>query len=366
MKKTILLILGITILVSCQRIDDDDTIIDNLDLPEGVCDYKTAILSPQGFELNTISEIDFNGGVRAFQFVDEQTGFAMLGNNVGSYVEVFKTTDGGQTWYDLNIDINQFPRSMIFRDENFGIITVHDVTGCPSNCQNKCVILKTENGGLDWEEIEIEELRGKLYHPQFDTEGNLYATLSLLGEQPVIVKSTDKGENWDTLFSSPELDFRSITFSFKIFQDKIYASAKEGILVLDTDGQLTKVIDTEEETLWDLALIDEDNLVVAFSTKTIKSTNGGDTWETIHDQSARIIGFDSADKGLMLLRKSSCPMDNYQVNDLIASTNNGGLNWIDAEETTTNLRIHFSNSQKMDDGIWYFMIGNELMKIKEN
>jgi len=256
---------------------------------------------------------------------------------------------------------------MIFRDENFGIITVHDATGCPPpNCQNKCVILKTENGGLDWEQIEIEELSGILYHPQFDSEGNLYANLSLLYEQPVIVKSTDNGENWDTLFTSPELDIRLVTFSFKIFQDKIYASAKDGILVIDTDGQLVKAIGMEETSIWDLALIDEDNLVVAVSGKSIKSTNGGDTWETIHDQSARIIGFDSADKGLMLLQKSSCPTDVYQANDLIASTNNGGFNWSEAEETTTNLKLHFSNSQKMDDGIWYFMIGNELMKIKEN
>ena len=157
-----------------------------------------------------------------------------------------------------------------------------------------------------------------------------------------------------------------VTFSFKIFQDKIYASAKDGILVIDTDGQLIKTIDIDDTPIWDLALIDEDNLVVAVSTKAIKSTDGGDTWETIYDESARIIGFDSADKGLMLLQKSTCPTDVYQVNDLIASTNNGGLNWAEAEETTTNLRIHFSNSQKMDDGIWYFMIGNELMEIKEN
>lgn len=366
MKKLILLILAILVLVSCQRNNDDDTIIDDTNSWEEVCDYKTTILSPEGFELNTISEIDFNGSVKVFQFVDEQIGFAMLGNNVGGYVEVFKTTDGGQTWDNLNIGIDKIPRSMIFRDENFGIITVHDITGCPPpNCQNKCVILKTENGGLGWEEVEIENLKGMLYHPQFDDEDNLYATL-YLNNQSVIVKSMNNGENWDTLFYSPELDI-ILPYSFEIFQDKIYASAKdERLLVISTDGQLTKAIAINDTHVWDLALIDEDNLVMAASEKVIKTTNGGDTWETIYDETARIIGFDSAEKGLMLLQKSSCPNDIYQVNDLIASTNNGGLNWGEAEETTTNLKLHFSNSQRMGNGIWYFMIGNELMEIKEN
>ena len=107
-------------------------------------------------------------------------------------------------------------------------------------------------------------------------------------------------------------------------------------------------------------------MIVVLSGKVIKSTDGGGTWETIYEKSARMIGFDSLDKGLMLLEKNSCPTDVYQVNDLIASTNNGGLSWIEAEETTTNLRINFSNSQKMDDGVWYMMIGNRLIQVKEN
>lgn len=90
------------------------------------------------------------------------------------------------------------------------------------------------------------------------------------------------------------------------------------------------------------------------------------TRETIYGENARMIGFDSIDKGVMLLQKSICPTDVYQVNDLIASTSNSGLNWVEAPETTTNLRIRFSNSQKMGVGVWYMMIGNTLLEIKED
>jgi photosystem II stability/assembly factor-like uncharacterized protein len=364
MKKSILLILGIIVFISCNKNDDDDNSINQLG---EVCDIKTEIKSPNGFEVNSIGEIDFNGSVQSFQFLDDEIGYAMMSKNVGGYVEIFKTTDGGQSWSNLEIGINQYPRSMLFKDENFGIITVHDVTGCPPpNCQNKCVILKTENGGMDWEEVEFQDLKGILYHPKFDSNGNLYANLKL-NDQSALMKSDDNGVNWDTLFNSAELDFNLVTYSFEIYENKIFISAKDGkILVVDTNGQLIKTIEIDNAPIWDVEIIDENNLIVVQSGKVIKSTNGGDTWETIYNESARMIGFDSVDKGLMLLEKSSCPTDVYQVNDLIASTNNGGFNWIEAEETTTNLRINFSNSQKMGDEIWYMMIGNKLIEIKEN
>ncbi len=137
------------------------------------------------------------------------------------------------------------------------------------------------------------------------------------------------------------------------------------ILVIDKNGQFIKTIETNNYTIWDLKIIDEDNIIVV-SDKVIKSTNGGETWETIYGNSARLIDFDSDGKGLMILEKSFCPNDVYQVNDLIASTKNNGLNWLEAEKTTTNLRINFSNSQKMGEGIWFLMIENKLLELKEN
>jgi hypothetical protein len=68
----------------------------------------------------------------------------------------------------------------------------------------------------------------------------------------------------------------------------------------------------------------------------------------------------------MLLNKSSCPSDVYQANDLIASTDNGGITWNEAVETTTNMRINFSNSQQIGDKQWLIMINNRLIQIQEN
>lgn len=371
MKKSILLFLGITFFISCVKnvdYDDDDNSINH---NEELCAYNSEIMLPDGFELTTIGEINFNGNVKTFQFLDKNIGFAMLGNNRGGYVEVFKTIDGGQSWSDLNIGINQYPRSMIIKDENFGIITVHDVTGCPSNCQNKSVVLKTENGGLDWEEVEYEGLKGTLYHPKYDNEGNLYANLALpLEDKATMMKSVDNGENWEIFYESSDLGFTLATFSFEIFQDKIYVSGKdEKLFVIDSNGELIKTLVVDQSSLWsiwDLEIIDENNLIVVLSGQVIKSTNGGTTWESIHEQSARLIGFKSADEGLMLLRKSKCPTSVNLVNDIIASTINGGLSWNEADETTTNILRPFIKSQRMGEGIWYIMLGKKLIEIKEN
>ena len=360
MEKLIFVILTVVLLISC---DQDETLIEEFG---PVCEYKTDIISPTGYDIENIGEIDFNGSVRSFQFVNELTGYAMLGNNVGGYVEIFETTNGGETWTDLNIGIDQHPRGMVFKDENTGIVTVHDVTGCPPpNCLNKCIILRTEDGGENWVEHEIEELKGILYHPQYGNDGNLYALLTL-DETAALMKSSDDGLTWEELFSSEELGFSLVTFSYKLFGNVFYISGKDGkLFIVNNNGDLLKTIEIGRTSIWDLEVVDENNLIVTLSGEVIKSTDGGETWETIYNESARMIGFESADKGLMLLNKSFCPTDVYQANDLIASTNDGGQSWIEAEETTTNMRSNFQNSQQMADGNWYIMIGNKLMEIKE-
>ena len=361
MNKSVLILFAVFTFFSCKKEDDF------LNQFGEVCEFKAKILSPDGYELNNIGNIEFNGTVHAFQMVNDLIGFAMLQNNVGGYVVVFKTIDGGQTWINLHVGINQLPRNMIFRDENFGIITVFDVTGCPPpNCLNKCVILKTEDGGLSWEEIEFVELKGSLNHPKYDNNGNLYANLNL-NDTSAIIKSNDDGETWDTLYFSPELNYRLVTFCFEIYQDKIYTTTRDGnIIILNTSGQIIKTVVIDNFSIWDLEIIDENNFIVVQSGKVMKTTDGGNTWEQIYGKSARMIGFESIDIGLMLLNKSSCPTDYYQANDKIASTINGGLNWVESKETTTNLRSNYVDGQKMSNGKWFLFIDNDLIELRKN
>jgi photosystem II stability/assembly factor-like uncharacterized protein len=363
MKNPFFLLTVAMVFLSCQQMGEEGG---SLFQNKEVCDFQWEIQAPAGWGINTIGTIDFEGSIQAFQFVSEQVGYALGSKNVGGYAEAFKTTDGGQTWTNLNIGFEQHPRSMVFKNENFGLITVHDVTGCPPpNCENRCVILKTENGGLDWEEVVYEDLQGILYHPKFDEEGVLYANLWLDG-QTTLMKSTDNGVSWDSLFASPALDVSLVTFSLDLYKNLLFVTGKDGkLLVVSTQGELVRTIDLQQ-AVWDLEIVDENNLVVAGGGEVIKSSDGGQSWERIYDRNGRLIGFDSVDEGLAFLEKSICPTDVYQVNDVLATTRDGGLSWLEPAETTTNLRSGFVNSQKINPESWHFMYGKTLIELREN
>jgi photosystem II stability/assembly factor-like uncharacterized protein len=360
MKKVLLLIFVISAHLSCIK---DKVSVNEF---EGICNSKTEIFSPQGYTLKTIGNINFAGTVKSFQFVNDQTGFALLHNHEGGVVEIFKTTDGGMNWANLNIGINRTPRSMVFKDENFGFITVLEDPACIlPDCISKCTILKTENGGLDWVQVEYEDLNGYLIHPKYDDKGNLFATFSMNG-QSTILKSTDNALSWHTHFDSVSI-LPGLYFSFDFFEDKIYAKAGHGkILVIDSEGQLIKTMESGNSSIYEVEILDENNIIVTMFEKVVKTSDGGDTWQTIHDQGARMIGFDSPEKGLILMQKNSCQTDDYYVNDLFATSDNGGLNWKEAEKPTTRLRVRFTKSQKMGDGAWFIMLGSTLMELREN
>ncbi len=354
MKKSFLFILSIFFLSSCKEKINDE------------CTYTYEINQPKGYDLSSISEINYNGFVKSFQFINNQVGYVLMTNPNGSYAEVLKTTDGGLTWTDMNLAYRHFSRNMVFKDENIGVITVHDTSGCPPpNCEHKCVILKTEDGGLTWEEIEIQNLKGILYHPQYDSQGNLYALLGFDG-QYTMVKSTDDGDTWQEFYRSDHLGFSLLTFSYKIFDDKFYISTRDkDLLVIDLNGEYVKTIYVGKRSFWDVEIIDENNIIVVVE-DVLKTMDGGETWETIYNRSARVIGFNSVNEGLMILNKSNCEeTDVYQVNDLIASTSDGGYTWTEPKKSTTNLMSDFEGSQKMSNNLWYIMIGNQLMEIKK-
>jgi photosystem II stability/assembly factor-like uncharacterized protein len=347
MKYSIILLLSIMVFFSCKK-EDDAT--------NDVCQYKTELNSPPGHGIKEIGKIDFNGSVKSFQFLDPLVGYALMTKNVGGYLEVFKTIDGGKSWKNLELGMSRYPGNMIFKDKNLGIVTLNNG------------VLRTQDGGSSWEEINT--LKGTLYHPTFDKKGNLYGNLyeyNSINSRITLMKSVDNGKSWETFFNSPELGITLVTFSYKLYEDKLFVSGREGkILKIDTEGRLLKIIDLKNPNIWDFEVIDENNLIAVVSGIVIKSRNGGDTWETIHEGGGRILGFDSIDKGLMFLIKSVCETDVYQVNETIASTKDGGKNWQESKETTTNLSLGFSNSQKMGAGVWYFMLGNKLYEIKEN
>lgn len=118
-------------------------------------------------------------------FVTENIGFM----TVGPYTGAYKTTDGGQTWTLLPVSGNLcYTRGLYFTDENNGFIG-------GSGCFQGELINRMTNGTLDAATSPVT------FDPQkqvsaFDFDGNFGLASSIGGR---ILRTTDGGNNWDTI-----------------------------------------------------------------------------------------------------------------------------------------------------------------------
>ena len=336
-------------ILSCQK---DSGIQPNQ--PDGTCIVNNVLAAPDGFEINLLSTVSLSGSLKEIQFVDENTAYLLGTNNLGGYAEAFHSTNGGIDWIDLKIQNRKNPINMFFPDKNIGFITHYGPNGN---------LLKTTDGGLNWTEYSYPNLNGVLYHIQKDQNNNLYAILFSTYSGVSLVKSADLAESWQVINDSPELSFSLITFSFRLYEDRLYIGGKNGTLIVtDLDGKQLKVLQHGIPRIWDLEVIDHDNLVLAGSSKTLKTSDGGANWLEIYNKSARVIGFSDPEKGIMILNKSYCPGDVYQSNAVFASTENGGVSWKESAQIT-NLNIRYSDSSIQTGERYIVIIGNGLYEL---
>jgi photosystem II stability/assembly factor-like uncharacterized protein len=351
--RNLLFYAGILLVMSSCSSKLDEQIIFYAELSK--CEAEKPLTVPKGFKINELGTINIDNAVLDFQFFDNKLGYALASQNFGGFVNIFKTEDGGIHWKNLNIKINQIPVSFHFVDQHNGLITVHDVTGCPDKCQNICVIFTTKDGGKTWERREIENLKGSLYYVTSDTQQNLYATLFVFNQKPIVVKSKDKGITWDTLFISDNMRMSSIKFGLKLFNDNLYIHAKHGdILKISTKGELLKTIKTNQMDIHNLEVVSNDTLVIKGNTGLHKSNDEGKSWVAIEKNWGEIVEFVSGQEGMVIKHINSCPTDVLSTNDAFSFTKDGGVTWENGSEFR-NLLPNYVTCQIVDNKYYIFL-----------
>jgi len=293
-------------------------------------------------------------------FTDANTGFA-----VGKYESsedylpkgiILKTIDGGANWdtlwKDKTPENNSTLTSVFFTDANTGYVAGYDPMG-----GHHGIILKTIDGGLTWDSLELDVYYlNSVFFTDINT-GYLAGSVSYFNSTDgrsyngIILKTIDGGLTWDPL----ELDvtyLNSVFFTNTVtgyaVGSKSYHNSKGGI---SYDGIILKTIDGGVN--WDPVCLDGGNFssiyfpdantgyVIDGSTM-FKTVDVGATWTNLllYDYSTNSyyylnsLYFTNANTGYAVGRSGT-----------IIKTIDGGITWTKLSSGTTNnlFSIFFSD-----------------------
>ncbi|WP_161971705.1 WD40/YVTN/BNR-like repeat-containing protein [Flavobacterium silvisoli] len=247
MKNSIYLLAAITLSVfyscSSDSTNNTETIPDlslsnlitiNANIPQDYYDGLTFTDENTGYAVSRLGKIvkTTDGGVnwnllnsnvtfplKEIQFVTQNTGFVIGGDNTGSYL--LKTTNAGQSWTTINLNntANGAPNGMFFKNENEGFIT-----------GNK-LFIKTTDGGLTWTSV-LANADENFNDVKFRDSNYGIATVN----SSAYYKTIDGGQNWQSIDLINQNNLSSIYFV-------------SGKTVVKNEGKLINLLDNSSITL---------------------------------------------------------------------------------------------------------------------
>lgn len=279
--------------------------------------------------------------LESVQFLDENIGFVSDKNYV------LKTTNGGDSWEIMNIPSgNSEFNNLTFIDNNKGVVIsnqndifrttdggnswskVLDLASGKLSCihhsgdenlfagGSEGKILKSSNGGANWQEISLLGSSLIVSSITENTSGHLFLTAktSSLGS---IYKSTNGGIDWIPILASSDKSYNSITFINNAIGIAVGSS---GVVLRTSDGGNTW---TEtllgSESLSKVMHIGNSIYAIGLNGSIFKSTNQGMTWNK-HESNTNIE-----------LKAASFTTSSSFKNDLFIESTISEIGWIVGE-----------------------------------
>jgi photosystem II stability/assembly factor-like uncharacterized protein len=327
----------------------------------------TSIDAPDEFEITLVSDLDFEMGYNQIHFIDNNKGFLLGGKNAGGTVQLIQTSDAGLTWEKANIETKprQYPRSMNFKNDSTGFITISDVMGCPEECQNRSVLYKTTDGGKSWVELEYPDLNGYIHKLKIDSDGNLYGNLfhhSMDNRKMELLKSEDSGTTWKNIYTSESNNY---LYSFALVNDTIYYFTDDAeIITVSIDGRELNRIHTNLSYIHGLKVLNENIHFISNQDGLFRTTDAGQSYQKITAERHKIIDFLSSDEGLIIKNSFTCNTDFPLTDDVFSYTQDGGKSWSESDESL-NLMTSYNMNFKMPDHTYLAVIRNKLYRISK-
>lgn len=235
-------------------------------------DSQIGYMSGNGILLKT-----FNGGTNWFVISTAFSGNSIVFPDISTgYVcegTIFKTTDGGISWADLQLTSLL---AVHFPDKNFGYAVGYNSK-----------IIKTSNGGSNWETQFVSLYGNRFNSVNFRNQSTGYIAGGKMASpfSGVIYKTINGGVSWyEVSPNSPDIDFRSIYFPSNSTGYAVggYEFGSSGVIYKTTDAGETWIQqgivnkDLNSVHFWDNNTgytVGEDGII-------LKTTNGSAVWNS--------------------------------------------------------------------------------------
>lgn len=206
-------------------------------------------------------------GIFEVQFLNENIGYILTDAGDGGVagIGIKKTIDGGNSWDFIYTTHHTSDLDFHFLTEDIGFGNTPDFYG-------EMMLIKTTDGGGNWTEITTD-FSFTSTDIKFYDESN-----GLICGETIVIRTTDGGLTW-----------KGVTPASGVFSAIEYRSANE-VFIAGKSGQTTVFGSTDGGGTWqtyspgnygpavDLALPDENTIVIATSSKIFKSVDNGLNW----------------------------------------------------------------------------------------
>jgi photosystem II stability/assembly factor-like uncharacterized protein len=218
-----------------------------------------------------VAPLPTGANLNAVEFTSASTGFI-----VGEGHEFYKTSNGGLTWN--RVALPGYPDGPLY-NITFVNQSVGFIAG--NSAQGSIDIFRTLDGGASWHNVQSFPLGGSWYHIDFVNQN-----VGFMGSNGAIVRTMDGGQSWILRSWYPNcpvifgMDF--ISADVGLVGGLMAGGSDEGIFKTTNGGQIWRL--KYPHAVNDVIYLTNDVVLSIDGIETIKSIDGGDTWQQTFGQ----------------------------------------------------------------------------------